>query len=74
MADHFATDDENPERLIPAYSTWDLTAEIVLWRDRARFMAGINNIFDELYYARVRGDGIDPAYGRNYYAGFSLEF
>jgi Fe(3+) dicitrate transport protein len=42
--------------------------------DRLRLLAGINNIFDEDYYARIRSDGIDPAYGRNFYAGASLEF
>lgn len=74
LSDHFATDDENPTRLIPAYMTWDLTAEVVVWRDHLRLMAGINNLFDEDYYARIRGDGIDPAYGRNFYAGLSVEF
>jgi len=72
--DHFATDDENPARLIPSYVTWDLTAELKLYRDNLSLMAGINNLFDEDYYARIRSDGIDPAYGRNYYAGFSLSF
>jgi Fe(3+) dicitrate transport protein len=33
---------------------------------------GINNLFDESYFARVRSDGIDPADGRNYYAGVKL--
>jgi outer membrane receptor protein involved in Fe transport len=37
-------------------------------------IAGINNLFDEDYYARIRGDGIDPAYGRNYYIGASFGF
>lgn len=72
--DHFATDDENPARLIPSYVTWDLTAELKLYRENLSLMAGINNLFDEDYYARIRSDGIDPAYGRNFYAGFSLAF
>jgi Fe(3+) dicitrate transport protein len=72
--DHFATDDENPDREIPAYAVWDLTAEVKIYKDRVSLMAGVNNIFNEQYYARIRGDGIDPAYGRNFYAGFSLTF
>ena len=72
--DHFATDDENPARLIPTYMTWDLTAEVKVYKDNLSVMAGINNLFDENYYARIRSDGIDPAYGRNFYAGFSLAF
>jgi Fe(3+) dicitrate transport protein len=36
--------------------------------------AGINNLFDEDYYSRIRSDGIDPAYGRNFYAGFGFTF
>jgi Fe(3+) dicitrate transport protein len=72
--DHFATDDENPTRLIPSYMTWDLTVEVKVYKDNLSLMAGINNLFDEDYYARIRSDGIDPAYGRNFYAGLSLAF
>jgi Fe(3+) dicitrate transport protein len=72
--DHFATDDENPDRHIPAYAVWDLTAEVKIYKDYVSLMAGVNNIFNEQYYARIRSDGIDPAYGRNFYAGFSLTF
>jgi Fe(3+) dicitrate transport protein len=72
--DHFATDDENPSRWIPAYRVWDLTLEAKLYKDHVSVLAGINNIFDEDYYARIRSDGIDPAYGRNFYAGFSFSF
>jgi outer membrane receptor protein involved in Fe transport len=45
-----------------------------VYKDLVGITAGINNLFDEEYYARVRPDGIDPAYGRNYYAGLSLSF
>ena len=38
------------------------------------FMAGLNNVFDESYYSRVRSDGIDPGYGRNFYVGGSVQF
>ena len=72
--DHFATDDEIATRFIPSYAVWDLTAEVKIYKDYVSLMAGVNNIFNEQYYARIRGDGIDPAYGRNFYAGFSLSF
>lgn len=74
LSDHYATDDENPTREIPSYTTWDLTAEVRVFRDWVSIVGGINNLFDEDYYARIRGDGIDPAYGRNYYAGLQLSF
>lgn len=74
LDDHFATDDENPTRRIPAYTTWDLTGEFRVYRDMVSVVGGINNLFDEDYYARIRGDGIDPAYGRNFYAGIQLSF
>lgn len=38
------------------------------------FFGGINNLFDENYYARIRGDGIDPAYGRNLYGGVKVNW
>ena len=74
LSDHYATDDEDPTRKIPAYMTWDLTAEVRVYRDWLSVVGGINNLFDEDYYARIRGDGIDPAYGRNYYAGIQFAF
>lgn len=52
----------------------DLTAEVSVYRDRVSVVGGINNLFDEDYYARIRGDGIDPAYGRNFYGGLQLSF
>jgi Fe(3+) dicitrate transport protein len=74
VGDAFADDANTPERYIPAYMTWDLTAEAKVYKDIVSVQAGINNLFDEDYYARIRDDGIDPAYGRNYYVGFSLSF
>ncbi len=73
LDDHNAQDSGNPAFAIPAYMTWDLTAEVKV-TDNFSVMAGINNVFNEDYYARVRSDGIDPAYGRNYYLGGSLNF
>ncbi len=73
MGAHSARDDADPRFRIPAYQTWDLTAELPVG-DHVTLMAGINNLFDEEYHARVRADGIDPAYGRNLYLGASLQF
>jgi Fe(3+) dicitrate transport protein len=53
--------------------TWDLTAEVKV-HENFSVMAGLNNVFDESYYARVRADGIDPAYGRNFYLGGEVRF
>lgn len=71
--DHFADDTNTLAREVPAYMVWDLTAEVKV-HENVRLLAGINNIFDESYFSRVRADGIDPANGRNFYVGASLEF
>jgi outer membrane receptor protein involved in Fe transport len=34
----------------------------------------VNNLFDADYWARVRSDGIDPAYGRSFYGGIKVKF
>lgn len=72
--DHFANDSNTANFRVPHYMVWDLTFEAKVYRDNVSVIAGINNLFDESYYSRVRGDGIDPAYGRNYYAGLSFSF
>lgn len=71
---HFADDANSPNFRIPAYAVWDLTAEIKVYRDKAGLIGGINNLFNEDYYSRVRSNGIDPAYGRNFYAGAFFRF
>ena len=71
---HFGDDANSANYVIPAYMVWDLTAEVKIYRDTVSLMAGINNLLDEDYYSRIRNDGIDPAYGRNYYVGLSLSF
>ena len=71
--DHNARDDANPRFTIPGYMTWDLTAEVPVTK-RLTLMAGVNNVFDESYFSRVRNDGIDPGYGRNFYVGGSVQF
>jgi Fe(3+) dicitrate transport protein len=74
VAEHSANDSNAANFQVPAYSVWDLTMEWKVYRDRVGVLAGINNLFDEDYYSRIRPDGIDPAYGRNYYAGLTLAF
>ena len=73
VGDHNSADDAAAERAIPAYMTWDLIGEIQI-TDHITLMAGVNNVFDESYFSRVRGDGIDPAYGRNFYVGGAIRF
>lgn len=72
--DSYADDANTAQRYVPAYAVWDLTAEIKIPRTAIRAIAGINNVFDEDYYNRIRPDGIDPAPRRNYYLGAALEF
>jgi Fe(3+) dicitrate transport protein len=60
--------------VVAAYSVWDLTAEAKIYKDRVSILAGINNLADEDYYSRIRSDGIDPAYGRNFYVGASFTY
>lgn len=72
--DHYADDANTSNRYIPSYRVWDLTAETDIIPSRLSLVAGINNIFDEKYYARVRSNGIDPGLPRNVYGGFVLRF
>lgn len=74
VGDSFADDSNSPERFVPAHMVWDLTAEAKVYKDIVSVNAGINNLFNEDYYSRVRDDGIDPAARRNYYVGMSLKF
>lgn len=70
----FSANDEGSSSRIPAYMVWDLTLEYKVYRNNVSVIAGINNLFDEDYYSRIRADGIDPAYRRNYYGGVSFSF
>jgi Fe(3+) dicitrate transport protein len=72
--DHFGDDGNTAAFQVPAYMTWDLTAEFKVYKDAVSVVAGVNNLFNEDYYSRIRGDGIDPAYGRNFYLGVSVKF
>jgi Fe(3+) dicitrate transport protein len=70
----FAAANPASSGFIPAYMVWDLTAELKLHGDTVSVIAGINNLLGEDYYSRIRSDGIQPAYGRNFYAGVSVKF
>jgi Fe(3+) dicitrate transport protein len=74
VADHYADDANTANRYIPSYKVWDLTAEAEIIPSHLSLVAGINNIFDEDYYARIRSNGIDPALPRNVYGGVVLRF
>ncbi|MBI4355563.1 MAG: TonB-dependent receptor [Candidatus Omnitrophica bacterium] len=67
--DHFADDSNLANRTVPSYKVWDLTGEVKVWKDALTLFGGINNLFNERYYARIRSEGIDPAYERNIYGG-----
>lgn len=70
--DMFANDNNSPEFYIPGYNVWDLTMEANVYQENVALYFGVNNIFDENYYARIRSDGIDPAYRRNFYGGVKV--
>jgi Fe(3+) dicitrate transport protein len=70
----FADANNTPERFIPSYNVWDLTAEVNFCHGRVGVFAGINNLFNQDFYAEIRDEGIVPAYLRNYYGGVSFKF
>ncbi len=74
VGEHNANESNAAAYAVPSYMTWDLTLEWKVWQDRLSVLGGVNNLLDERYFARVRPDGIDPAYGRNFYAGLMLAF
>ena len=81
LADHFADDGNSANFAIPAYTVVDLTAEAKILSNSGDgtgtelwALCGINNLLDEEYFSRVRGNGIDPAVGRNFYVGLRAEF
>ena len=74
MGSTYAADNNPANRFIPAYNVWDLTVEAKVYKDTVSVIAGVNNIFNKDYYARIRADGIDPAALRNWYAGVKVEF
>ena len=73
-AKHFADDGNTLSFEIPSYKVWDLTADVSIIKKRLGLVAGINNLFDEKYYSRIRSNGIDPSLPRNFYAGVNLYY
>jgi len=55
-------------------TVWGLTVEAKVYKDSVTVNAGINNLFDEDYYARITNTGIDPAARRNFYGGVAMKF
>jgi Fe(3+) dicitrate transport protein len=74
VAGSYADDANTEERFVPAHTVWDLTVEAKVYKESVTVNAGINNIFDEDYYARITNTGIDPAARRNFYGGVSWKF
>jgi outer membrane receptor protein involved in Fe transport len=72
--DHFANASNSATHFVPAYQVWDLTGEVNFCKGRIGVFAGINNLFDQDFWAEVRDEGILPAYRRNYYGGVSIKF
>lgn len=72
--DHFANANNTATHFVPGYRVWDLTAEVTFCKGRVGVFGGINNLFDEDFWAEVRDEGILPAAGRNYYGGVSIKF
>lgn len=60
------------EAKIPSYEVLDFSADYRINGHWSVF-GGINNLFDEDYYSRVRNDGIEPAAERTAFAGIRLE-
>jgi Fe(3+) dicitrate transport protein len=73
LDDQWGDDSHTPNFFIPNYHVWDLTTNIVVY-NRLSVVAGVNNLFNERYFSRVRADGIDPADGTNYYLGGRLDY
>jgi outer membrane receptor protein involved in Fe transport len=52
----FADANNTPDHFIPAYAVWDLTAEVNFCKGRVGVFAGINNLFNEDFYAEIRDE------------------
>jgi len=73
MGQQNAGDDGDPDYKVPAYVTFDLTAEVPITKHFS-VLAAVNNVFDAHYFSLVDSTGISPANGRNFYVGGSLKF
>lgn len=70
---HSGVDNNHPLFAIPSYQVVDLTGEFTVLPKVLSVVGGVNNLLDEVYWARVRpggGGGIDPGLRRNFYVGF----
>jgi outer membrane receptor protein involved in Fe transport len=65
---------EITERLQLSQKKFVLLVPVNFYHGRVAVSAGINNLFDEDFYAEIRDEGIVPAYRRNYYGGVSFKF
>lgn len=74
VGNQYADDNNTANFFIPHYTVSDLTLEANVWKQTVAVYGGVNNVFDQDYYARIRIDGIIPAYARNYYGGFKVYF
>ena len=76
--EHYSDDNNTSERKIPSYNVWDFSGEYTPIAKQTglntKLTYGINNLFDNKYYTRVRATGIEPALERNFYAGFELAY
>lgn len=76
LGDHFWQDSNAAGAVgtdkVDSYKVWDLAAEAQVYKDVVSVFFGVNNLFNENYYSRVRSDGIEPAYERNIYAGITI--
>lgn len=73
-ASSYADNNNTSTRYIPSYVVWDLTVDYTIIENKLSATAGINNLFDNNYFSRVRSDGIDPAAPRNYFVGMKYSF
>lgn len=73
LDDQFGNDSNSANFYIPNYNVWDLTSNFQLTSGLS-VVAGVNNVFNQRYFSRVRADGIDPADGTNYYLGGRLNY
>jgi Fe(3+) dicitrate transport protein len=73
VTEHFGDDENSANFKIPTYRVWDLTFETPILEKRLKLVGGVNNLFDAAYWARVRGNGVDPAQPRNFYLGLNAQ-
>jgi outer membrane receptor protein involved in Fe transport len=73
VTEHFGDDANTANFKIPTYRVWDLTFETPILEKRLKLVGGVNNLFDAVYWARVRSNGVDPAQPRNFYLGLNAQ-